>query len=253
MTQTVEISADLPAAVRTGLERLCQGLSAALGDRLVSVVLYGGLAKNEYYSPLASNVNVLVVLKEADVQTLERLRLPVEEGVRAMRLAAMVATEQDLGRSTDVFPTKFRDMQRHHCVLWGKDVLSGLSISRDHLRLRCEQEIKNLLLRLRGFYLSRAEYPEALERTLNRAVSSLLNSLAVLVELKTGQAPGGKAQTVEAAAQLGLDAQSLRDALALKRGELKPDAAGLKQLYDAFLRTVQQAAEMVDALEEGRP
>jgi predicted nucleotidyltransferase len=237
----------IPGPVREGLERLCSQLQGALGDSLVSVVLYGGLAKGEYI-PGASNVNVTVVVREADVATLDRIAAPVQWGLQAFRLAAMVLTEEDLRTSTDAFPVKFQDLRRHHVVLYGKDVLAGLEISREHLRLRCEQEIRNLLFRLRQFYLLRSQFPEAVETTLTRAVSSLLASLAVLVELKTGQTPCGKDEIVEAAGKLGLDAKSLRDVLSVKRGDSKPAASGLRQLYDAFMKTVGQAAAMVDAL-----
>jgi hypothetical protein len=36
--------------------------------------------------------------------------------------------------------------------------------------------------------------------------------------------------------------------LALKRGRLKPDTDELKQLYDRFMMTVQQAAALVDTV-----
>jgi hypothetical protein len=68
------------------------------------------------------------------------------------------------------------------------------------------------------------------------------------VELKTGEAPTGNGDVLQAAEKLGLDGEPLESALALRRGELKPDAAELKRLYDAFMRTVQQAAELADKL-----
>jgi predicted nucleotidyltransferase len=246
--QTDDGAASLPAAVREGLERFCDQLREALGGSLVSIVLYGGLAKNDGYDPRTSDVNVMVVLTDACVDLLDRAAAPTRAAVRDLRLAPMVLSEHDLRRSTDVFPVKFRDMQRHHYVLWGKDVLGDLHVADDHLRLRCEQEIKNLMLRLRRFYLLRGEFPEAIQATLARAISSLLASLGVLAELKTGQATKTKSEAVDAADKLGLDGRTLRSVLALKRGELQPDASQLKQLFDAFMQTVSQAAEMVDSL-----
>jgi hypothetical protein len=248
MESTWQSGSGLPAPVREGLERFCHQLENVLGDGLVSLVLYGGLAKNDPYDPRTSDVNVMVVLKEVTVEILDVLAPLVQKGRRAFRLSPMVLTENDLRTSTDVFPIKFLDMQKHHRVLWGQDVLAELPVAREHLRLRCEQEIKNLMLRLRQFYLQRAHLPEAIEGTLNRALASLWASLAVLVELKSGEAPAGHGDVLEAAEKLGLDTQALQSALALRRGERKPDAAELKQLYDAFMRTVQQAAEIADTL-----
>jgi hypothetical protein len=140
-------------------------------------------------------------------------------------------------------------MQQHHRVLWGKDVLADLHIARDHLRLRCEQEIKNLLLKLRRFYLQRAQHAELVESTLTTAISSFLSSLSALLILKTGQAPMEKKAIAEAATrELELDDKPLQDTLALKSGEYKPDSAELKALYGAFMSTVHRAADVVDRL-----
>lgn len=240
--------ATLPAEVGEGLDRFCQGLREALGAQVVSLILYGGLARGEYAQP-NSNVNVMVVVTEATVEAMDRALPAVQAGMRDLRLAVMFLSENDLRRSTDVFPTKFLDMQRHHRVLWGRDLLADLPIATDHLRLRCAQEIKNLLLRLRQFYLQRAAYPELIEGTLTRAISSFLYSVSVLLTLQGREAPVGKVAIADAAERdLGLDGGTLRALLALKAGEAKPDVAELKRLYNAFMLTVQRAADLVDAI-----
>lgn len=238
----------LPSSVRERLERFSSQLSDTLGEQLISVILYGGLAKGEY-AGRSSNVNIMLVLNSVTVETLDKVASPVRQGKRDFGLAVMALTENDLRRSTDVFPIKFLDMQRHHRVLWGKDVLTDLHIATDHLRLRCEQEIKNLLVRLRGFYLQRAQHSELVESTLTAAISSFLSSLSALLILKTGQAPTDKKAIVAAGArELGLDSKPLQETLALKSGEYKPNAAELKQLYGAFMSTVERAADIVDKL-----
>ena len=244
----LRIEAKLPEKVSTGLGRLCNQLHEALGDQLISVILYGGLVKGEY-SPRTSDVNVLLVLKEVTVEELDKAAAPVQWGMREIGLAVMVVTEIGLHGSTDVFPIKFLDMQQHHHVLWGKDVLANLSIAKDHLRLRCEQEIRNLLLRLRQLYLQRGHRPEFIESTLDSAISSFLKSLGAVLILKTGQAPTAKKEIAETAArELGLDAKPLHDSLALKDGKYKPAAEELQRLYGAFMATVQKAADIVDKL-----
>ena len=68
MDQTWQGNSDLPAPVREGLERFCSRLEDALGEALVSILLYGGLAKNEPYDPRTSDVNVMVLLNEVTVE-----------------------------------------------------------------------------------------------------------------------------------------------------------------------------------------
>lgn len=239
--------AGLSETLQEGLTGLCTRLAEGLDGSLISVVLFGGLAKGEYI-PGTSDVNVMIVLDNVTVNALDRTAPIVQAGARDMRLAAMIVGQGDLRRSAEVFPIKFLDMQRHHVVLWGKDVFANVSISRDHLRLRCAQEITNLLLRLRQFYVHRAHRPELIEVTLTRAVSSLLTSLGTLVELKTGKTLPTKASVIEAVSGIGLDPQPLREVFALKRGELKPDTHELKRMYDVFMMSVQQAAALVDSV-----
>lgn len=239
---------DLPEEVGHNLEQLCEELAASLGDRLEAIVLYGGLARGEY-NPPSSDVNLLVVVREADVDTLDRMAEPLRDAALRIPLSLMVATEADLDRSTDIFPTRFLEMQRHHRILHGRDVLAGLEIGRDHLRLRCEQEIKNLLLRLRQFYVQRAARAELLEQTLSGAVASFLADLAVLLELKTGLPPLTKEAIAAAAGrELGVPAGPVREALALKRGEARPDLSELKALYGRFMSAVETAALVADKM-----
>jgi predicted nucleotidyltransferase len=239
----------LPEAVRESLERFAMDLVEGLGDDLVSIIVFGGVARGEY-DRTQSDVDLMVVITEVNTDLLDRAVKPVRTAVREIRAEVVVVTETDLRRSTDAFPVKCLDVKRHHKVIYGRNVIKQLEIARDHLRLRCEQEIKDLLLRLRTFYLLRSNLPEALEQTLGEAVSSLLTSLAVVAELKTGEPPADQEETLEAIAKLGLSPQPIRDVLAMQSGEKKLDAAALKPLYDAFLRFVDAAADAVDRLDE---
>jgi hypothetical protein len=212
------------------------------------LVLYGGLAKDEFI-PEKSDINLMVVVDRVSIELMDSVAPLLRQGAGETRLGVLLLSEEDLQCSADVFPIKFLDIQRYHQVLAGQDVIAGLEIDRAHLRLRCEQEIKNLLLRLRQFYLERARRPELIEATLTRAVSSLLINLGVLAELKTGARSPTKLAALANAEQLGLKLLPVYQVLALKRGELKPDAAGLKELYAAFMLTVEEAARMADELD----
>lgn len=248
MSDAAQDETSLPANVKPGLERFQAALLEALGDQLVSVVLYGSIAKGEY-NPSGSNVNVMVVLDNVTVDVLDKLVTPIRKARREFRLSPLVLSEEDLRTSTDVFPAKFLDMQQHHRVLSGKEVLADLPIARDHLRLRCEQEIKNLLLRLRAFYLNRSHRTPLIRNTLSSAISAFLNNLSTLLVLKTGKSPVRETEIADAAAaEFDLDGQLLQRLLALKGGDSKAHVTELKGLYNSLMTTVQRVARVVDQL-----
>ena len=241
--------ADVSLSPRTldGLQRLVQELQDALGQQLVAAVLYGDGVAGHHASG-QNEVPVLVVLQDVSTDWLDQMASAIQQGIREYRLSVMILSEDELRRSTDVFPIKFLDMQRHHRLLCGKDVLQDLEIDTGHLRLRCEQEIKNLMLRLHQWYILYATLPEQLERTLKRAVASLLRDLAVMLELKTETQHHQPEDVLRGAHELGLDVDPLRQTLALRQGTAQMDAKQIKGLYNRFMKTVHRAAEIVDAL-----
>lgn len=239
------MSSSSPAASNTfrQAQRWSDGLAPVLGDDLQAVVLFGGLAKGEFV-PGHSDVNVLIVFRRLDAAILDRAAPFVRQGGLEFGLAAMLVTEADLRDLADVFPIKYLDMQRRHQVLYGDDPFPKVQVTPQHLRLRCEQELRNLGLRLRQSYVQRASRPELLQAALNRAVSSLLVNVSVLLELTKGKPTATKQEALAAAPQLGLAAEPLRQAWAVKQGELKLEPDALKQLFVSFMDVVQQTANL---------
>ena len=148
----------IPDNLQADIQALAEGLQKSLGDKLKSVVLYDGMAKNEYIKE-NDLVCLMVVLTEVDTGNLDCVGEVLREDPRQKQYQTLVLSERDLKTSTDVFPIRFLDMQQDYDVLVGDDVVKDLEISRDNLRLRCEQEIKNLLLRLRTLYINSGDNP----------------------------------------------------------------------------------------------
>ena len=250
MQTNTDVDRDLPETVRAPLTALCGRLEDALGDSLVSVILYGDIVKGDDAATDESDIAIMIVLKDVRVETLDHAVAPIKKGPRTIHLRPFVVSEEDLKSSTDVFPIKFLDMQKHHRLLCGKDVLADLSISHEHLRLRCEQEIKNVLLRLRNVYLRHRLHGDGLHDALTRASAAFLNSLSAALVLKTGESPTLKREIAAAAVkEFDLDATTLADVLDLRERKSKSRNGELRALYGAFMSVVQKAAHAVDQLE----
>lgn len=223
----------------TDLDRFVAGLEVKLGNQLRSVIAYGRWLRNDPPEPDADR-NLMIVLSEISTE-----RLDAVASVREVTLPTptswhlLTLSEDDLVTSTDVFPIKFIGIQRRHCVLHGQDVFAGLNISREHLRFRCEQEVKNLMLRLRYQYLNRNQNERAMRATLTRAGHSLMSSLAVLVELKTGAEPDGSEAVLASAQSLGVATEPLKMIAA-------EDFSDTKKLFGEMMATVRQAAKTAD-------
>jgi hypothetical protein len=236
----------IPETLLNDLRSITATLKTNLGDTLQSVVLYGGVAKNELVKD-TDRVTLMIVLKEINTATLEKVGDALG-GKRQQQIQATVLTLADLNTSMDVFPIKFLDMQQDYEVLAGEDVVKSLEIGRANLRLRCEQEIKNLMLKQRRMYMNSRSNPKALEGMLLRGYYSFLQSGDALAELITGKEYRKEEDVVEAIGAIGLDAELLKRIAALRSGESLGDEAAVKKTVGEFMAMIEKAAKMADEL-----
>jgi hypothetical protein len=236
----------IPETLLNDLRSITATLETNLGDTLQSVVLYGGVAKNELVKD-TDRVTLMIVLKEVNTATLEKVGDALD-GKRQQQIQATVLTLADLNTSMDVFPIKFLDMQQDYEVLAGEDVVKSLEIGRTNLRLRCEQEIKNLMLKQRRIYMSSRSNPRALEGMLLRGYYSFLQSGDALAELITGKEYRKEEEVVEAIGAIGLDAELLKRIAALRSGASLGDDAAVKKTVGEFMVMIEKAAKMADEL-----
>lgn len=239
-----------PNRIRNALNQLVSGLREELKYDLEAVITYGkgGAADRSAMDP--GTVNVLIVVADVNVDILERMRVPLKQVESTISFACMVVTRSDIASSCDVFPIKFSNMQQHYELLWGEDVLADLEISDKHLRLRCEQEVKNLLLRLRVMYLHRASRPALMRETLVHAVQSFLPDMQASLFVATGMVPDQEADLLaEFGLQFEVDMAVIGDIRKLSRDDAELSSAQLSQTYDRFMSLVRATAHKLDQLE----
>src|SRR5262249_27476928 len=134
------------------LHDLVQGLIGALGERLESVVLYGSAARGDWHEG-SSDHNVAVVLTRLDPPALEAVASPVLRWIRTHEPPPRLLTRALIAASLDVFPIEYLDLRSHHLVLHGSDPFAGLEVRTEALRLQCERELREKLLRLGEGYV----------------------------------------------------------------------------------------------------
>lgn len=190
-----EIGADLGEI----LDGVVAGLRAEGGKSVASVVLYGSAARGEH-DPARSDLNVLVALTDSSPRALGRLGPTLRAAWRAHRVRPYLATKDELPRLADVFPVKLLDMQTSHVVLHGKDVLEGIAVGREHLRLRVEQELRNHLLRMRFRIVQTGDDLTSTALLLERTGRSLRSELFGLLHASGNEVPSPKRADVFAQA-----------------------------------------------------
>ena len=220
-------------------------LQAALGGRLVSLLLYGSAARGTHV-PGRSDVNTLLICDAVDEPLFAALGPVLRDWQNPPPL---ILTEAEWRQSADAFPIEYDDIRAAHHVLAGKDPWAGITVRRDDVRRQLEHELKGKLVRLRQAYAGTRDDARALTRVITGSLAGFFTMLRAALRLAgrpVGTAPADL--LAQAAAAIGFAAEPLADlaAHAAGTGRLTLKAADPRAV--AYLAAVARTAEFVDHL-----
>lgn len=231
------------------LERFADEVSRASGDNLVSLVLYGSAARGEF-NPARSDLNLLLILREASPAALKPLGAAIRDWVKHGQPPPWVFTEEGFKASADVFPMEIEDMREAHGVLRGVDPLEGVTTERAHLRAQLEREARQKLLHLRTHYPASAPDGRALSALVESSFRGFLPLFRALLRLHGEHPPRAVEELVRLAAEAaGCEATLFRWAIERHAGK----KVGTLQAYDLvaerYLEAIEQIVLHIDRLE----
>ena len=232
------------------LNQLLEKLNKALGDRIVSVVLYGSAASGNHHEGF-SDLNVLCVLQQITVRELE-LSEPVVRWWREKRNPSpLLLTEHELQTSTDCFAIEFYDIKAHHRILQGKDVVSSLVVEDVFYRAQVEHDLRAKLLRLRQKAAGALGDKDTLRHLLADSVSTFCVLFRHALLLHGAAGHGKKREIIEQARQtFGIDPVPFTQLLDLREERIKARELEPVGLLDSYLKQINIVIDAVDRLEK---
>ncbi len=247
----------LPGPVQQLLTLIVNALEDAIGKTSFAdswVVLHGSAMQPANWHDETSDINLLVVLDHTpSVQELEHTHDAIEPLRRRWPMTLEFIAREELIHSTDVFPLKYLDIQRHHAILHGPhDALADLEIAWDHLRLRLEQRLKSLLARLRHTIPMARIAPEQLIHLLDHELAGFWQCLSTLLFLQHSDwwVASHSALMESAETELDITPQTLGTLLAIRRRTHDPSAKNLYHIMSDWHDIVTQLAHTVDHLDQ---
>jgi hypothetical protein len=225
------------------LDRMVKELTDALGGKLRSVVLYGSAARGEFRKK-ASDYNLIAVLEDLEPAPLEKLTPVLWRWGGKRQPAPRLFTEALIADSADVFPIEFLDILAGHRVLHGKDPFAKLTVRKDHLRLQCERELREKMMRLRESYAEFHDRAAELERLLRSSYSTFVALFRGCLHLLGGEVPQASEEVVAAFCErAGIEPGPFAEVERLRRGE---EAEDPKDLFGRYYRQLERAVAAVD-------
>lgn len=227
------------------LQALVSRIHYACGDDLVSVVLYGSAARDDYHEQY-SDVNVMVILRR-----LKPSIYPVLTGVlnwwshEEKLRPPMIMTLEEVRESADVFAIEMLDIQAEHKTLYGEDVVSAIQVPMNLHRVEVEHDLRTTLLRLRHHLLLTSDGDEELKTVMGKSVTSVVTLFRHALIALGENPPHAKAKVLEHAAEVfGFNGQHLRTVLELRSDGQHID--NVRELYHAYMDAILAVAHGLD-------
>lgn len=233
-------------AHRPELVRFVATLVAALGDRAVAVVVYGPAARDEEIAG-DGELNVLVVLADLELSTLAAAGPALARWLKRGLSHPRLVTPETLAAAADVFPIELAEIVERHVVVHGHFPVADLpEVDEEHLRLQCERELREKLMRLEEAYAASGDRERELRRLLVASFPTFTGLFRACLRLHDGAAP--PASSIAAAQAFcrhaGVDGSPFVEVDRLRRGLAIDD--GIPTLFARYHAAIVQAVGAVD-------
>ncbi len=232
------------AMENTALDKIVGALKEALGDRLRNIVLYGSAARGDFQKA-TSDINLLVVLEKLDPESLALLSPAMSKWRRDGQPFPRFFTPELISESTDVFPIEYLDIRAHHVVLYGSDPFEDLVVHEEHLRLWCEREMREKMMRLREAYIMSQGKEKALKNLLVESYSIFLAIFRGCLHLLGGEMPARNDEVIDVFCTRAELDQFPFDTIGSMRRKEKVEI-DLKVLFARYYDELTKAVQRVD-------
>ncbi len=227
------------------VKEMVSRLTKALGPRLTSVVLYGPEAHGDTYREV-SQLNLMVVLSDLEPDTLRPLGDAVHWWLGKGQPWPRLFSAELIRDSLDVYPIEFLDISRHHRVLHGTDPLPVVHADRVHLRIQCERDLREKLMRLREGYVECRGVAKPLRRLLAASFPSFAAVWRGCLHLLGAAVPLHDAEVAEAICrQLELDLAPFAEVARIAAGTSSADP---DETYSHYYRQLTAMVARIDRL-----
>ena len=200
-------------------------IKKVLGENLVALAEYNN----------GDETRCIAICNTLDLKTLNDLK--------KVDIMPMVFTKDEIKNAIDVFPVEFLNINKHHKMLYGEDILKDIEVSKEKLRNQLEFEFRSKLIHLRQSYLK--SDGDDLEDMILSAVPTLAPIIGALMYLKGIET---KYDSDLIKVMVGIDTRIVMDIHNIRIGKSKFD--GDKSKYvERLINILTQIGDLVDKME----
>ncbi len=152
-------------------------------DNLLSVILYGSILGENFIKGV-SDINLLIILKEADSNQITDFGKTAFKTIQRYNITPLILTRDEFINSADVFPLEYMDIKERNRVIYGIDETQNLELTGKNLRHQVEAGLRGSLIRLRQIMVASRGKDSVLKGFFKIWIGPLLSMFRGLIRLK---------------------------------------------------------------------
>ena len=229
------------------LDSFAQQITAALGGRLVSLLVFGSAARAGGSARRDGSIDTLLIADGVDERLLTALAPLVRAWVKTGHPPPLILSEREWLGSGDAFAIEYEDIREAHRIIAGRDPWASVSVQREDVQRQLEHELIGRLVRLRQGYVGALEDGRELTALIGGSAASFLTMLRTTLRLAGTPVPDSAAKVVLAgAAVIGFPAEDLKDVVAHLEGRARLALQPRDPRAAAYLEAVARTADYVN-------
>lgn len=179
---------------------LINNLKEVFGEKLLSVILYGSCASSQCENKF-SDINVIVVIENLLAADLKKANSALKDFMKTKNPLPLFMDKEEWFNSCDVYPIEYSDIKERYSILYGEDIVKPLVLEKTNLRLQCEHEVKNLLIKLRQNYLAQSTNLKEIENLLKKSSKSFFALFRATLRLIEENVPFSHEEVINSLAE----------------------------------------------------
>lgn len=207
-----------------------------------------GSAVTPDFKEKTSDINSVIILSGMNLNFVEFLA-PLGKKYGKHRISApLIMTPEYIQDSLDVFPIEFHDFRLIHKTIWGEDILKGLLIKKENLRLQCEREIKARLIGLIQGYISSAGDKELITTSLIKSFTGCIPLFRAIIFLLDKEPPVKRSDVIRIFQELAADSSIYEKLILLRNKQIKPSKTELNHIFEHYYNSLKKIGKIIDEL-----
>lgn len=207
-----------------------------------------GSAVTPDFNEKTSDLNSLIILNRMSLDFIEFLA-PLGKRYGKKRIVPpLIMTEEYIQNSLDVFPIEFHDFRLIHETIIGEDILKGLLIKKENLRLQCEREIKARLIGLVQGYISSAGDKKLITSMLIKTFTGCIPLFRAVIYLLGKEPPVLRADVIKTFQEIAADSPVYEDLLLIRNRQIRPTKSELNHIFEQYHDLLRKISKVIDEL-----